>query len=652
MQSVAYLLTSATGTGLLVFSSCISFITVTLTVNAQNPTCPTGGPAANCNCRVESPGFSIECDGSYADPEEVREYLIFHQSYGLIVSLAVNNIAQSKFSYVPDDFLVGNQVPSVSFKCSHGFSVNQGILVFSVRAFTDSFNECGLTGDLTFSNCNLRQFDAAVLNNCKRLNKLAFMDSHVESLIDIPSLTNFTVYSPRQWAGANQRGLSRMTLAPGASLPLLTYLDLTGNSLDDDSINFVADETVIEEMHLEGNNFAFVPNLTSAFNLHTFSIALNVSSSTPILLPNPRAQSRSLNASFYSSLKIKNEVTVLDGMFGQDAVNLKLNMTEFKEDVFFEPLSQSPGLVVYCALAVGAQSPSCPDTNPTSYCSCYPEGPGFRVECEGDYATAEKMREALTFYQSYLKHLAFVDSHVESLIDFPTLTNLQNLTVYSPRQWTAAPQRGLSRMALAPGASLPLLSYLDLTGNSLEDDSVKFVSQEISVQEMHLEGNHFSSVPSLTNCLNLHTFSTTLDISSSVSIQLPNPRDQLQPLKASFYPSSSTVHEVTSLEGMFGNDILNLKLDMTRFDESVFLGPLQSSNLIISLNPDSKFLYGCNIAWLVRDNRQLLTRVRNGFCADGTAFESIPEQELSGSAINSFSSYYRTNTEIVFPCLF
>ncbi|XP_057381609.2 uncharacterized protein LOC130704153 [Daphnia carinata] len=327
----------------------VGFATLTSIVNAQNPTCPTGGPAAYCSCYAESPGFRIECDGGYADPEEVRQYLIFHQSYGLIVSLTVKNIMQSTFNYVPDDFLVGNQVPSVSFKCGHGFSVNQGILVFSVRAFTDSFNECGLTGDLTFSNCNLRQFDAAVLNNCNRLNKLAFMDSHVESLIDIPtlrSLTNFTVYSPRQWAGANQRGLSRMSLAPGASLPLLTYLDLTGNSLDDGSISFVAEETIIEEMHLEGNNFAFVPNLTSAFNLHTFSIALNVSSSTPILLPNPRSQSRSLNASFYSNFKIKNEVALLDGMFGQDAINLKLNMTEFREDVFFEQLSQSSGLII------------------------------------------------------------------------------------------------------------------------------------------------------------------------------------------------------------------------------------------------------------------------------------------------------------------
>jgi Leucine-rich repeat (LRR) protein len=104
-----------------------------------------------------------------------------------------------------------------------------------------------------------------------------------------------------------------MTLAPGASLPQLTYLDLTGNSLEDDSIEFVSDEKTIEVMHLEGNNFAAVPNLTGSSNLHTFSISLNSSSLVSILLPNPRDQSRFLNASFYSGSKAINEVALLEG---------------------------------------------------------------------------------------------------------------------------------------------------------------------------------------------------------------------------------------------------------------------------------------------------------------------------------------------------
>jgi hypothetical protein len=38
--------------------------------------------------------------------------------------------------------------------------------------------------------------------------------------------------------------------------------------------------------------------------------------------------------------------------------------------------------------------------------------------------------------------------------------------------------------------------------------------------------------------------------------------------------------------GMFGNDVINLKLNMTEFKEEVFLGPLTASNgLIINLSP-------------------------------------------------------------------
>jgi Leucine-rich repeat (LRR) protein len=196
--------------------------------------------------------------------------------------------------------------------------VNDGLLMISVNAFKDSFGECGLNGNLTFRDCNLRQFDSAVLNNCNQLKKIAFIDSHVESLIDVPTLrnlNNFTVYSPRQWTGAPQRGLSRLALAPGASLPLVTYLDLSGNSLGDNSIEFVSKQTSIEEMHLEGNNFAAVPNLTDCFNLHTFTMTLNSSSSVSILLPDPRDQTQPLEASFDSTSKTVHDVISLEGIF-------------------------------------------------------------------------------------------------------------------------------------------------------------------------------------------------------------------------------------------------------------------------------------------------------------------------------------------------
>jgi len=299
-----------------------------------------------CRCYMQDPGFRIECDANYKSsttPEEARDALVFYQGYGPVVNFYVYDITTTYFNYVPDNFLAGYQIPNVHFQCSHSHSVVGNLLLFSINAFTDGSGVCGLTGNVTFSDCNLRQFDTTTLKNCNQLEKLAFIDSHVETLINIPtldSLTNFTVYSPRQWTGANQRGLSRMTLAPDASLPQLTYLDFTGNSLKDDSIEFVTQLTFIEELHLEGNNFGAVPNLTESFHLQTFSMMLNENATdVSVLLPNPKTQLKTLTVNLYSSNpKTVNNITTLEGMFVRDTINFQLNMTEFKESVFLDPL--------------------------------------------------------------------------------------------------------------------------------------------------------------------------------------------------------------------------------------------------------------------------------------------------------------------------
>jgi hypothetical protein len=291
-------------------------------INAQTPSCPGSYTSGiYCRCYTQDSGFRIECDANYnsgTTPEIARDALVYYQSYGPVVSFYVYSIITTYFNYVPDNFLAGNQIPNVTLQCSHSYSVNGNLLLFSINSFTDDSGVCGLTGNVTFRDCNLRQFDTATLKNCNQLGKLAFIDSHVETLINIPtldSLKNFTVYSPRQWTGATQRGLSRMTLAPDASLPQLTYLDFTGNSLKDDSIEFVPQLTVIEEMHLEGNNFAAVPNLTGAFYLHTFSMTLNENATdVSVLLPNPKTQLKTLTASFYSSnSRTVNNITTLKG---------------------------------------------------------------------------------------------------------------------------------------------------------------------------------------------------------------------------------------------------------------------------------------------------------------------------------------------------
>ncbi|XP_057381228.1 uncharacterized protein LOC130703791 [Daphnia carinata] len=327
----------------------VGFLVLATGAHAQN--CPSSSPSGTrCYCYPQSTGYKIDCDVNYykTSPEQMRNVITYYQSYGNIATLYVYGIGQSFFNYVGDDFLAGSQISNVIFQCSHSSSVNS-MLAFSVGAFTDSQGICGLTGEINFSQCNLRQFYASAFKNCNRLEKVAFMSSHVEGLIDFPtleSLRNLTVFTPIFWTGATQRGLSRLTVVPGSSFPLLNYVDLTGNSLEDDSVQFVSQLRNAEQIYLEGNNFSTVPNLTDCFSLRQFSITLNSSSSSSILLPKPRSQTRPLLASFYSDSNAVNDVTAFDGMFVQDVVNLKLNMTMFAEEVFLDPLLQSSGLTI------------------------------------------------------------------------------------------------------------------------------------------------------------------------------------------------------------------------------------------------------------------------------------------------------------------
>lgn len=103
---------------------------------------------------------------------------------------------------------------------------------------------------------------------------------------------------------------------------------------------------------------------------------------------------------------------------------------------------------------------------------------------------------------------------------------------------------------------------------------------------------------------------------------------------------------------MFIYDTINFQLNMTEFKESVFLQPLQSNRLTINLNPSnsgqfdwfphyyfivmeflkfvaSRFMCGCNISWLIRDDPALLFQVNNGTCSDGRPFQSVPVEEVS-----------------------
>lgn len=42
---------------------------------------------------------------------------------------------------------------------------------------------------------------------------------------------------------------------------------------------------------------------------------------------------------------------------------------------------------------------------------------------------------------------------------------------------------------------------------------------------------------------------------------------------------------------MFVQDVINFKLNMTKFSEEVFLAPLQTNGLTINLNPGKQFRF-------------------------------------------------------------
>lgn len=138
--------------------------------NAQTR-CP-GSSICYCYLSSGGAGLEIECSGSSYSPEQIRNQLDIYKQNGPITSLLIYSITQSKFSYVVDDFLAGNEIPQVSLNCAHSHSVTSGHLTFSAYAFADSTGKCGLTGNLTISDCNIRQFNTAILNNCDRLEKL------------------------------------------------------------------------------------------------------------------------------------------------------------------------------------------------------------------------------------------------------------------------------------------------------------------------------------------------------------------------------------------------------------------------------------------------------------------------------------------------
>lgn len=96
---------------------------------------------------------------------------------------------------------------------------------------------------------------------------------------------------------------------------------------------------------------------------------------------------------------------------------------------------------------------------------------------------------------------------------FPQLESLTNLlTIYYGQSWSGATQRGLVNFPITAD-KVPRLSYLDLTDNSLQNDDVDaLIPQLLRLEQLFLEENNFSNVPSdLKNLFYLDIFAILLN---------------------------------------------------------------------------------------------------------------------------------------------
>jgi len=233
-----------------------------------------------------------------------------------------------------------------------------------------------------------------------------------------------------------------------------------------------------------------------------------------------------------------------------------------------------------------------------------------------------------------LESVVLWNNNVEEIIRFPELTNLKNLTVKGGRTWSGATQQGLTKLEIS-SELIPNLVYLDLSTNKLSDGDIGFISQLNNVSQVYLNDNLFSAIPDLTSLYNLETFKISLNkFVPDLSLLLPNPRKPVRYLNITV-ESSFNYTSLSDLQGDFNSTYINLLFGMSQFNETAFFEPLRNLNVgYVTLKSTPTYECKCTIAWLVRDYPNLLSRVRNGYCKDGTPFEQIDVIELSCCPVN------------------
>lgn len=301
--------------------------------------------SCNANFLTGGPGSSAG-SSNFLDLRSVLRN-IREQQLGPIGKITFTEIELLNY-FVIEDVLASNQIPDVTFDCYilNNPTLRDGPLSFHGRAFKsvelegEESSLCTVINTLTFTRCNLREFNPRILSNCP-LKTLRFQDCHIEgipSTTSVTSLATLSIGNQLNWTPLFNElpaGIRDIEFSNGP-FPNLRTLNLNGNSLTDKQVRNLQNSTFLEEVFLKGSNdFSNVPDLTGLYNLKTFEIDVNKlgPERLSILLPNPRAPLTLLNATISSNVS-QTTIDVLTGDLKNVDLRLDFDLTLFEERVF------------------------------------------------------------------------------------------------------------------------------------------------------------------------------------------------------------------------------------------------------------------------------------------------------------------------------
>lgn len=230
-----------------------------------------------------------------------------------------------------------------------------------------------------------------------------------------------------------------------------------------------------------------------------------------------------------------------------------------------------------------------------------------------------------------------ITAKMASLFNFPQLDGLETLHIKDKSgRW--------KDFEWVHQSTAPKLTKLVLEGGQLtdEDIGVAWFSQLKSLRHVKLQGN-FSTVPDLTDMSFLEHFDMVLDrYQANMSLLLPSSRTGQVPLNVRI-ASPFIYKQLDAFKGEIKGVNVSLQFGLRYFDESVFrraLPLITDGGLILS--KEETFYCSCDMAWLIRDHRHLLSDnlLDSGFCTNGKSFASLRDDDFSCCVSEVLSSRY------------